>query len=63
MVTSGLTESLLRFIALSTACYTDYTQIRKIARKYGFAVSPLPRNVSTNEYCECYLVVDNLKWF
>lgn len=43
--------------------YRLYPEIRKIARKYGFAVSPFPRNVSINEYCECYLVVDNLKWF
>lgn len=43
--------------------YRLYPEIRKIAKKFGFAVSPLPTNVSRNEYCECYLVVDNLKWF
>ena len=43
--------------------YRLYPEIRKIARKYGFVVSPLPTHVSTNEYSECYLVVDNLKWF
>lgn len=43
--------------------YRLYPAIRKIAKKYGFAVSPLPAHVSKNEYSECYLVVDNLKWF
>ncbi len=40
-----------------------YPEIRKIAKKFGYAVSPLPSGVSTNLYSECYLVVDNLKWF
>lgn len=40
-----------------------YPEIRKIAKRYGYAVSPLPRGVRTNLYSECYLVVDNLKWF
>lgn len=43
--------------------YRLYPEIRKIAKKHGFAVSPLPTNVSTNEYCECYLVINKLKWF
>lgn len=43
--------------------YGLYPQIRKIAKKYGYAVSPLPHNVSTNEYNECYLVINDLKWF
>ena len=43
--------------------YRLYPEIRKIAKKFGYVVSPLPNNVSRNEYCECYLVVDYLKWF
>ena len=43
--------------------YRLYPEIRKIARKNGFAISPLPTHVSLSEYRECYLVVDDLKWF
>lgn len=43
--------------------YRLYPEIRKIAKKYGYAVSPLPKSLSMNEYCECYLVINELKWF
>lgn len=43
--------------------YRLYPEIRKIAKKHGFACSPLPSGVSINEYNELYLVINDLKWF